>query len=199
MRVTLGGGEIERFRPMGYDQWFRIFLPLGGDEGLERLPAKANKMFGYLKYLRIPDGIRPVMRNYSVRAFRPATDGPGCRARRRLRAARLGRRRHRGPRVALGRDVRARRERRDHRRGPRLQPGARHRPRAARRRRDRSSRDRRHLRVAPVRRLRPRDHRGAGRRRRPRVRRTRPASRCAGSCASTTTSPASPRSRRCAR
>lgn len=73
MRVTLGGGEIDRFRPMGFDQWFRIFLPLGGDEGLERLPAKANKMFGYLKYLRIPDGVRPVMRNYTVRAYRPAT------------------------------------------------------------------------------------------------------------------------------
>ena len=73
MRVTLGGAEIDRFRPMGYDQWFRIFLPLGGDEGLDRLPAKANKLFGYLRYLRIPDGVRPVMRNYTVRAFRPAT------------------------------------------------------------------------------------------------------------------------------
>ncbi|GAA1999208.1 siderophore-interacting protein [Microbacterium ulmi] len=73
MRITLGGGEIDRFRHMGYDQWFRIFLPLGGDEGLERVPAKANKLFGYLTYLRIPDGVRPVMRNYSVRAFRAAT------------------------------------------------------------------------------------------------------------------------------
>jgi NADPH-dependent ferric siderophore reductase len=73
IRVTLGGGEIDRFRPMGYDQWFRMFLPLGGDAGLERIPAKANKLFGYLKYLRIPDGVRPVMRNYTVRAFRPAT------------------------------------------------------------------------------------------------------------------------------
>lgn len=78
MRVTLGGGEIDQFQPMGYDQWFRIFLPLGGDEGLERLPAKANKLFGYLKYLRIPDGVRPVMRNYSVRAFRPATADTGA-------------------------------------------------------------------------------------------------------------------------
>lgn len=78
MRITLGGGEIERFHPLGFDQWFRIFLPLGGDEGLERLPAKANKMFGYLKYLRIPDGMRPVMRNYSVRAFRPATAETGA-------------------------------------------------------------------------------------------------------------------------
>lgn len=75
MRITLGGGEIDRFRPMGFDQWFRIFLPLGGDEGLERVPAKANKLFGYLKYLRIPDGMRPVMRNYTVREFRPAGDG----------------------------------------------------------------------------------------------------------------------------
>jgi len=77
-RITLGGEEIDRFRPMGYDQWFRIFLPLGGDEGLDRLPAKANKLFGYLRYLRIPDGVRPVMRNYTVRAFRPATDIRGA-------------------------------------------------------------------------------------------------------------------------
>ncbi|MGB4778111.1 siderophore-interacting protein [Microbacterium sp.] len=74
MRITLGDGEIGRFTPMGYDQWFRIFLPLGGDEGLERIPAKANRIFGYLKYLRIPDGMRPVMRNYTVRAYR--TTGP---------------------------------------------------------------------------------------------------------------------------
>lgn len=73
MRVTLGGGEIARFTPMGYDQWFRLFLPHSGegaDEGLDRLPAKANKLLGYLKYLRIPDGVRPVMRNYTVRAYR---------------------------------------------------------------------------------------------------------------------------------
>lgn len=78
MRVTLGGGEIDAFRPMGYDQWFRLFLPLGGDEGLDRLPAKANKLIGYLRYLRIPDGVRPVMRNYTVRAFREATAERGA-------------------------------------------------------------------------------------------------------------------------
>ena len=77
VRVTLGGGEIEKFRPMGFDQWFRLFLPIGGDAGLDRVPAKANKMFGYLKFLRIPDGERPVMRNYSVRAFRPAEGDRG--------------------------------------------------------------------------------------------------------------------------
>ncbi|MFT4051076.1 MAG: siderophore-interacting protein [Microbacterium sp.] len=78
MRVTLGGGEIARFTPMGYDQWFRLFLPHrgqgggSGGEGLERIPAKANKIFGYLKYLRIPEGVRPVMRNYTVRSWRAA-------------------------------------------------------------------------------------------------------------------------------
>ncbi|WP_336641073.1 siderophore-interacting protein [Microbacterium sp. USHLN272] len=78
MRVTLGGGEIEKFRPMGFDQWFRLFLPIGGDAGLDRVPAKANRMFGYLKFLRIPDGERPVMRNYSVRAYRPAEGERGA-------------------------------------------------------------------------------------------------------------------------
>lgn len=78
IRVTLGGGEIDRFRPLGYDQWFRLFLPVGGDAGLERVPPKANKLFGYLKFLRIPDGERPVMRNYSVREYRPATAERGA-------------------------------------------------------------------------------------------------------------------------
>ncbi|MDQ0726956.1 siderophore-interacting protein [Microbacterium sp. W4I20] len=78
IRVTLGGGEIEKFRPMGFDQWFRLFLPIGGDAGLERVPVKANKMFGYLRFLRIPDGERPVMRNYSVRAYRAATASSGA-------------------------------------------------------------------------------------------------------------------------
>lgn len=81
MRVTLGGGDIDGFRPMGFDQWFRIFLPhsgAGGEEGLERIPAKAHKIFGYLKYLRIPDGVRPVMRNYTVRAYRAIGESGGA-------------------------------------------------------------------------------------------------------------------------
>ncbi|TGO06617.1 siderophore-interacting protein [Serinibacter arcticus] len=78
MRVTLGGAEVDSFTPMGYDQWFRLFLPVGGEEGLDRLPAKANQMIGYLRYLRIPDGVRPVMRNYTVRAHRPASGTNGA-------------------------------------------------------------------------------------------------------------------------
>ncbi|MEW1835141.1 siderophore-interacting protein [Microbacterium sp. NPDC079995] len=78
MRVTLGGGDIDRFTARGFDQWFRLFLPVGGEAGLERIPAKANTLFGYLRYLRIPEGERPVMRNYTVRAYRPATTDAGA-------------------------------------------------------------------------------------------------------------------------
>ncbi|MGO2684080.1 MAG: siderophore-interacting protein [Microbacterium sp.] len=78
VRVTLGGDEIQKFQPMGYDQWFRLFIPVAGEAGLERVPAKAHKLFGYLKFLRIPDGERPVMRNYTVRAHRPATAERGA-------------------------------------------------------------------------------------------------------------------------
>ena len=78
MRVTLGGGEIDRFTFRGYDQWFRLFLPIGGEEGLERIPAKANGLLGYLRFLRIPEGVRPVMRNYTVRAYRAASTDRGA-------------------------------------------------------------------------------------------------------------------------
>lgn len=75
-RVTLGGGTIEHFVPMGYDQWFRLFIPTEGEVGLDRLPDKVSTI-GYLKYLRIKSDVRPVLRNYTVRAFRASgPDGP---------------------------------------------------------------------------------------------------------------------------
>lgn len=70
-RVTLGGDEIDRFRYMGFDQWFRLFIPTGGDQGLARLPAKLDAM-SYTRYLMISKAERPAMRNYTVRAYRPA-------------------------------------------------------------------------------------------------------------------------------
>ncbi len=71
MRVTLRGAELSAFSPLGYDQWFRLFLPVHGPAGLARVPAKAHTLGGYLKFLRIPESARPVMRSYTVRAFRP--------------------------------------------------------------------------------------------------------------------------------
>lgn len=77
-RVTLGGGDIERFVPMGFDQWFRLFLPTGEDQdaSLRRLPTRLDAL-AYAKYLLISRAVRPVLRNYTVRAYRPDGDeGP---------------------------------------------------------------------------------------------------------------------------
>ncbi|GAA1577550.1 siderophore-interacting protein [Actinomadura kijaniata] len=68
MRVTLGGGDIGRFAFMGYDQWFRLFIPVS-DDSLSRLPRKLNAL-AYARYLAISRTSRPILRNYSVRAFR---------------------------------------------------------------------------------------------------------------------------------
>ncbi|MGY0019884.1 siderophore-interacting protein [Streptomyces sp. cg35] len=75
MRVTLGGGDIARFRPMGHDQWFRLFLPAprGTAASLDRVPERLTTL-SYLKLLAAPKDARPVLRNYTVRAYRP--DGP---------------------------------------------------------------------------------------------------------------------------
>ena len=57
---------------MGYDQWFRLFLPVSEDS-LTRLPPKLTAL-SYAKILTMPKASRPVLRNYSVRAYRP--EGP---------------------------------------------------------------------------------------------------------------------------
>jgi NADPH-dependent ferric siderophore reductase len=71
VRITLGGGDIDRFTPMGFDQWFRLFIPVS-ETSLSRLPNKLDT-FAYLRYLAISKTERPVLRNYTVRAHR--TDG----------------------------------------------------------------------------------------------------------------------------
>ncbi|WP_182349234.1 siderophore-interacting protein [Tomitella gaofuii] len=71
-RVTLGGGEVDRFRYMGFDQWFRLFIPVAEDS-LSRLPAKLDTL-AYMRYLTISKTTRPVLRNYTVSGYR--ADGP---------------------------------------------------------------------------------------------------------------------------
>jgi len=70
IRVTLGGEELARLPEHGFDQWFRLFLPHEGGETNWQLPEQLG-LSGYLKYLRMPSATRPVLRNYTVRAFRP--------------------------------------------------------------------------------------------------------------------------------
>ncbi|MGO1183018.1 MAG: siderophore-interacting protein [Micrococcaceae bacterium] len=73
-RVTFSGGQLDRFRFQGFDQWFRLAIPVSEDSHFERMPQKFG-MGGYLKYLTLPKGTRPVIRNYTVRDFRAATPG----------------------------------------------------------------------------------------------------------------------------
>lgn len=74
-RVTVGGPDLERYRYLGFDQWFRLFLPVPGGT-LERVPSKLTTM-SYVRFLTIAKTERPVLRNYTTRAFRATgTDGP---------------------------------------------------------------------------------------------------------------------------
>lgn len=60
---------------MGFDQWFRLFLPVDGGN-LERAPKKLD-MVSYLRFMTISKSERPVIRNYTVRDYRATgDDGP---------------------------------------------------------------------------------------------------------------------------
>lgn len=75
VRVTVGGADLARFVPLGFDQWFRLFLPVPGGT-LERVPSRLTTL-SYARFLTVAKLERPVLRNYTVRAFRPAgPDGP---------------------------------------------------------------------------------------------------------------------------
>ncbi|WP_369407393.1 siderophore-interacting protein [Schumannella soli] len=70
-RITIGGDDLARFEYQGFDQWFRLAIPVAeGDPAFDRLPDRID-MRGYLKYLTLPKATRPVIRNYTVRAYRP--------------------------------------------------------------------------------------------------------------------------------
>ncbi|WP_430333857.1 siderophore-interacting protein [Rhodococcus sp. ACT016] len=77
-RVTIGGDGLQGFIPMGFDQWFRMFIP-DREQTDFRLPHSAGSLW-YAQFKLIPKDARPVLRNYTVREFRPAGgvfgDGP---------------------------------------------------------------------------------------------------------------------------
>lgn len=68
VRVTLGRGDIDQFVPLGFDQWFRLFLP-AAEGAVSRIPAKLD-FASYVKLLALSKAVRPIMRDYTVRAFR---------------------------------------------------------------------------------------------------------------------------------
>jgi NADPH-dependent ferric siderophore reductase len=70
VRVTVGGEQLASLPHHGFDHWFRLFLPNQSGTTSWALPSRVD-MIGYLKFKRMPDDVRPVMRNYTVRDFRP--------------------------------------------------------------------------------------------------------------------------------
>lgn len=70
-RITVGGPQLAPMPSLGYDQWFRLFLPNGSGQTSFALPSQLG-LIGYLQYKRMPEAVRPVLRNYTVREFRPA-------------------------------------------------------------------------------------------------------------------------------
>jgi NADPH-dependent ferric siderophore reductase len=72
-RITLGGGDLDRFVYQGFDQWVRLAIPAHEGTEFDRLSPTFD-MKGYLRYLTLPRSTRPVIRNYTIRQAR--TDPP---------------------------------------------------------------------------------------------------------------------------
>ncbi|GIG23462.1 siderophore-interacting protein [Cellulomonas chitinilytica] len=70
VRVTLTGDDLRRFEHRGFDQWFRLAVPVDDHARFDNLPDRFDTR-AYLRYLTLPKSTRPVIRSYTVRAFRP--------------------------------------------------------------------------------------------------------------------------------
>ena len=70
VRVTLAGDDLRRFEYRGFDQWFRLAVPVDDHARFDNLPDRFDTR-SYLRYLVLPKSTRPVIRSYTVRAFRP--------------------------------------------------------------------------------------------------------------------------------
>lgn len=69
-RVTLGGDEIARFQPLGFDQWVRLALPKSEETRFDNL-SDTFGLTGYLRYSTLKRATRPFIRNYTISQARP--------------------------------------------------------------------------------------------------------------------------------
>lgn len=73
VRVTVGGERLSSITPMGFDQWFRMLFPDSGQSALHLPTADDDQWWPQLQAM--PDDIRPVLRNYTIRRYRTAGEG----------------------------------------------------------------------------------------------------------------------------
>lgn len=69
MRLTLAGDDLNAWMNVGFDHWFRLAVPTSDSTRFDNLSDRFD-LGGYLKYMTLPKGTRPVIRNYTVRNFR---------------------------------------------------------------------------------------------------------------------------------
>ncbi|MPZ62387.1 MAG: siderophore-interacting protein [Propionibacteriales bacterium] len=68
VRITVRSEDLFDFPYAGGDHWFRLFLPRPGQDR-PRIPVTED---WYSEMLAMPGEQRPILRNYTVRRFRPA-------------------------------------------------------------------------------------------------------------------------------
>lgn len=68
-RVTVTSDELADFRHLGFDHWFRLFIPAAGQTSW-RLPTATSKLW-YAQWLATPGKDRPHCNNYTVHCYRP--------------------------------------------------------------------------------------------------------------------------------
>lgn len=71
LRISFAGDDLYDVDDRGPDQYVKLFFPLAGQRR-PTLPEPSDLMSWYRTYLAMPDGIRPPMRTYTIRAMRPA-------------------------------------------------------------------------------------------------------------------------------
>lgn len=69
-RLTVSSEELADFRHLGFDHWFRLFIPHPGQTEW-RLPTATSKLW-YAQWLATPSRQRPHCANYTVADYRPA-------------------------------------------------------------------------------------------------------------------------------
>ncbi|MFC4004320.1 siderophore-interacting protein [Prauserella oleivorans] len=72
-RITFTGEDLRDFVSAAPDQYVKVFFPLPGQRFPQLPPPleSPDTTSWYRTYLAMPDGIRPPMRTYTVRAHRP--------------------------------------------------------------------------------------------------------------------------------
>lgn len=67
-RITFGGPELAGVTSAGLDQRIKLFFPLAG----QREPVVPAGENWYAEFRALPEDVRPVIRTYTIREFRPA-------------------------------------------------------------------------------------------------------------------------------